>query len=83
MLQAKDGVSTFLTVDPVDDLGATLYADGTTVPCRQLADLHPDHIRKHWEAALDLVMLLLILVGPLLVDDAYGHSSDFTISSDP
>ena len=40
----RDRVSTFHIVDPMDELGVP-SAGGTAVPCRQLGDLQPDHIR--------------------------------------
>lgn len=42
LLQAKDGVITFHTVDPMDDLGGISTPGVLKVPCRQLRDLHPD-----------------------------------------
>ena len=42
--ERKYEVSTFHVIDSMDDLGAPYYAGGTTVPCRQLKDLQPDHL---------------------------------------
>ena len=40
--QAENGVATFHTVDPMDDLGGISTPGVLWVPCRQLRDLHPD-----------------------------------------
>jgi hypothetical protein len=40
--QAEDGVTTFHTVDPMDDLGGVSTPGVLKVPCRQLGNLHPD-----------------------------------------
>ena len=39
LLQAEDGVTTFHTVDPMDDLGVSSTPGVVTIPYRQLGDL--------------------------------------------
>ena len=45
-------VSAFRIIDPMSNLGAPYYAGGSTVPCRQLANLQLDHLCKHKETQL-------------------------------
>ena len=60
LLQAKDGVTTFHTVDPMDDLGAPFTPGVRWFRTGSWQTCIPTPCRKHWEAALDLS----ILVGP-------------------
>ena len=66
-IRRDDSFSTFHVIDSMDDLGAPCYAGGSTVPCRQLEDLQPDHLPLTRGSSLRPVKHLLILVGLLLV----------------
>jgi hypothetical protein len=60
-------------------LRCALYAGGITVPCRQLGDLHPDHILLTQGSGLQRI-------NPrrsVLDDNAYRHSDPLTLSSVP
>lgn len=78
--KAGDSFSTFCIIDPVSNLGASFYADGSTVPCRQLEDLQLDHLCKHKETQLRPHSPRRSVA---FCDDAYGHSINLTLLLDP
>ena len=60
-------------------LRCALYTGGSTVPCRQLWNLQPDHTLLTRGTAFDL----LVLSRSVLINDACRHSDVFTISHVP
>jgi len=48
----SDGLSTFRAIAHLGQLRCSLYAGGSSVPCRQLDGLHPGHACKHKGACL-------------------------------
>ncbi len=76
---AKDGVTTFLIVDPMDDLGVPSTPEVQQFRAGNGKTCILTSCCLHWEAAYDL----LIHVGQYGRDGAYRHSISFTLSFRP
>jgi len=75
----RDWVTTFLTVDPLDDLGVPF----TPVVQQFRAGSYETCILTTRCSHKGAASCLLILVGTSLIDDAYRHLINFTIPSVP